>query len=836
MESTSQNATHDLLLALAGRVDDDLLGWARELVAVGEDAHAVEMLTASLAADRVALPPIVRGRLVELARSARIDLDVDAALRPATAEDATEHRFAAEESLAGPVATVLVSLPARQLEGCRVLLTHRRTAAGAAPGPLPHPVLLVEVEPGSRRPDMLAYQLTVALQRSGVVCSVEVLTVGGGVPAYHAEAMRSARQLRLDRRPQAPAPAGERAPDERPSVTRAAEATVAVPALPTRKRRTEQPDQDAGLASRDGRAAHRLNETTQPISAAPPFGASHSDTPLFDSPTPTPPPSERPERPDREAPAASADPEEEAPRGAGRLTAVPTLFDESHGDDEGDDAQPEFHPEEFGRSRRASHRAGPNGSGDPEPRPVARPKPRVLPAPVTPINRSSMTGPTPIPLLRRGTNGRRPLTPVGHDGPDDTAGSDFDPLQDPLSRPLMPPLLDPTPPLTGPIGLVTPAPDGRPSDDGPVSDESWSGDWLSGAWAMPSEGDGGNGSEQDREITPPRPIGRRSARHRYLRTPDEPVDGEPATGDPADGGQQARVDGPGSGAIPLPPAGTGAHPAVPPGSGPIPLPPAGTGAHPVVPSTNGANPGPPANGAIPMPPASGPIPLPPASGPIPMPPAANGAIPMPPATTGGVPQTPTRPAIPMPSGEGRDHDAHADERRQIPDDRTVDLEHDPNLGLRPESLARLGEADLDLLAKLQAELRSGRVPRGDDRAPEPPHRPAVDGTGANGAVARNGNGSGPHGSGTAAHRIHPNGNGYSKGYANGVTNGSAGPGDPAVTGTGANGAVTGTGRFGPERNGTNGSARQGSRLNPFASRRKRNAESENDEETPPDAG
>ncbi|MCO1655341.1 hypothetical protein [Pseudonocardia humida] len=801
METTSRNATHDLLLALAGRVDDDLLGWVRELVAVGEDAHAVEMLTASLAADRVALPPTVRGRLVELARAARIELDVDAALLPAAAEDATEHRFAAEESLAGPVATVLVTMPARQLEGCRVLLTHRRTAAGSAPGPLPHPVLVVEVEPGTRRPDMLAYQLAVALQRSGVICSVEVLTVGDTVPAYHAEALRSARQLRLDRRP--PAPAEEHAPEERAPEPRTAEprvveSTVAVPALPTRKRRGEQREPDAEPGSGGDRAAHRLNEVTQPISAAPPFGASNSDTPLFDSPTPTPP---RSERDDRDDSAARVEAEEEAQRA--RLTAVPTLFDETHADD-GD-----FRPEEFGRSRRAAHRATPPESGDPEPRPAPRPKPRVLPAPVTPINRTSLTGPTPIPLLRRGTNGRPPLSPVDRNGHDGTGEDDFDPLQDPLSRPLMPPLLDRTPPLTGPIGLVGATPDGRPSDDGRPTDESWSGDWLSGAWAMPSDG-APNGerpaAEPEREISPPRPIGRRSARHRYLRTPDEPVDTGPS-GDSADDAP-AEVDGPGSGAIPLPAADTGAHPA-PPRSGAIPMPGAGTGSHPAAPPTNGA------------------IPIPPASGPIP--------IPLPPATTGGMPQTPTRPAIPMPSGTSRDQEARPDEHpRQLPDertdDRTVDIEVDPNLGLRPESLARLGEADLDLLAKLQAELRSGRVPRGDDRPPEPPPYRPVDGTGANGAVPRNG---GPPGAGTAAHRIvHSNGHGP----ANGSRSNGSGPGDPAVNGTGANGAVTGTGRFGPERNGSNGSTRHGSRLNPFSSRRKRGTEPGPDEDTPPDAG
>ena len=43
---------HELLLALAGRLDDDLLAWARELVAVGEEGQAVELATAALAAER----------------------------------------------------------------------------------------------------------------------------------------------------------------------------------------------------------------------------------------------------------------------------------------------------------------------------------------------------------------------------------------------------------------------------------------------------------------------------------------------------------------------------------------------------------------------------------------------------------------------------------------------------------------------------------------------------------------------------------------------------------------------------------------------------------------
>src|SRR4051812_8041469 len=117
-DGTSSGETHDLLLALAGRVDDDLLGRARELVAVGEDARAVELVTASLVAARALLPEPVRSALVAAARTARTGLAPAAALPRARPEDGTEHRFPppADDD---PVAGVLLALPARALAGCR---------------------------------------------------------------------------------------------------------------------------------------------------------------------------------------------------------------------------------------------------------------------------------------------------------------------------------------------------------------------------------------------------------------------------------------------------------------------------------------------------------------------------------------------------------------------------------------------------------------------------------------------------------------------------------------------------------------------------------------------
>ncbi len=866
METTSQDTTHDLLLALAGRVDDDLLAWARELVAVGEDGHAVEMLTAGLTADRVALPAAVRARLVELARTARIELDADAELAPAGPAERTEHRFAADEVAAGRVAAVLAGLPARQLHDCRVLLTHRRTAAGSAPGPLPHPVLIVEVEPGTRRPDMLSYQLTVALERSGLPASVEVLTVGRTVPAYHAEALRSARPLRLERTGTS-------------SSERAAETKVAVTALPSR--RPSAPPERAAEPQRrapgpvevpaeplrlDVTPRARQAGTGRPIAAAAPFGESHSDTPLFD---------------DRSADAAADDRDSDARRAGGRLAAVPSVFDEPDRDggfDErsADDGAADFHPDEFGRERRGgpAHRAG---------------SPRDDAPPVTPIGRPPAPGPTPIPLLRRGGGGRRPLAPVDSDGPPAGANGShrddgFDPLHDPLSRPLMAPLLDPTPPLTGPIGLV-----GEPEPASPVAEESWSGDWLSGAWAERTPD--GAAPDDDRAGEPerpaPRPAVRRAPRHRYLRTPDDPTPDEPEpTGSrsgpiplparDAGGAERSAGDsGPtrlptrdaaarngGSGAIPMGPGKPGTFDGPAERSGAIPLGP-GTprafdgpaGRSGAIPMPAGGSADPAGSGAIPMPggrseqsgpnpqarPASGAIPMPGGrseqSGPNPQVPPASGAIPMPggpaPGTTDRSPRTPTRPAIPMAGGSREPEPrpaARADDRPDV----------DPALGLRPESLARLGEADLDLFAQLQAELRGDRRPGSEDvetadgAAPDTrPTGPEQSSSGGPGPNESGPNGSAPHGS--APNGSGPNGSRATRSGATGSEPGGSGfsgpgpsgsePGNP-FSGSGPNGSgfngpgFAGSGAngsepngSGPDGSGSDGSGRHGSEPN-----------------------
>ena len=192
----SRPDAHELLLELAGRLDDDLLAWARELVAVGEEGQAVELVSAALAAERVALPPAVRTAVVAASRSAHTDLDAETELVPAVEEGLTGHRFDASAGSGDRIAAVLAGLPARRLAGCTLHLSWRRTPAGAAPGPVPRPVVLVETGP-DRSADVLAYLLATELDRAGVKASVEVFTTGNALPAYHVAALRSARRIEV---------------------------------------------------------------------------------------------------------------------------------------------------------------------------------------------------------------------------------------------------------------------------------------------------------------------------------------------------------------------------------------------------------------------------------------------------------------------------------------------------------------------------------------------------------------------------------------------------------------------------------------------------------------
>lgn len=202
---TGAMPTHDLLLALAGRVDDDLLTWARELVAAGADERAMALLAATLITDRARLPGHVRAALVAAGRAARTVLDVDAALPPAQEEAGTSHVFTADppggdatEQRIGDVLHELLGRIADDDVHCRTSLTWRLTPAGSATGPLPQPVILVELDgAASADADVLAYEFGTALERACVAASVEVFSSTAELPEYHRAARLAGRPMDL---------------------------------------------------------------------------------------------------------------------------------------------------------------------------------------------------------------------------------------------------------------------------------------------------------------------------------------------------------------------------------------------------------------------------------------------------------------------------------------------------------------------------------------------------------------------------------------------------------------------------------------------------------------
>jgi hypothetical protein len=193
--------THSLLLSLAGLVDDELLNWCRELVAVGEGDYALELMTAAVQADRVRLPGSVHDALLDTAQRRRVlgrgeqlpPVDAAPRMPHRFTTDPTEHGFPARAEQDDPE-QALHTVPVRLLRDCHLWLAWRLTPAGGAPGPLPHPVVLVETG-DAEGADVLAYQLGEVLSRAGVFASVEVFSGDRELGDYHRAALAQARAM-----------------------------------------------------------------------------------------------------------------------------------------------------------------------------------------------------------------------------------------------------------------------------------------------------------------------------------------------------------------------------------------------------------------------------------------------------------------------------------------------------------------------------------------------------------------------------------------------------------------------------------------------------------------
>lgn len=483
MEGTgTSGSVHELLLRLAGRVDDDLMAHVRELLAVREDGRALELTTAALAADGVPLPADVRSWLVAAGRGARIELDADAVLAPA-GEDRDEHRFTPDPPAGAEVVVAAVrALPARWLRGCEVRLTWRLTPAGAASGPLPHPVLLVRTGAGGAgTDDVIAYQLATALDRATAAVSVEVLAADHVPSAYHAAAWEAAVAIRDD--PSAPTTASEQADQggatgsgshrltttaPRPHETSAARPPSGGRPTPGGLRYGGAPD--ARPTADDGRGWTRepaAGEEKWPVRNG--HGGADHARPSIGSAMPFSGPS------GERAPAQPAEPA--APGGPNPLftgVAPAGIIEDGPTD--------------------APPRPVPMGAPGGRRRLVEEPSTEL--PPVTSLGRPPLPG--PVPFVRRTRPSPRPMPAVTPEDPADddvprpslpdptertngTSGSHAlrDPLLGPVREPLLEPLLDPTSGVraTSGVGDAVGGPGaGREGD--------WAGDWASGAWAV----------------------------------------------------------------------------------------------------------------------------------------------------------------------------------------------------------------------------------------------------------------------------------------------------------------------------------------------------------------
>jgi hypothetical protein len=192
---------HDLLLSLAGRLDDDALADARQMLASAELDRSLEYIAGCLVAGRVALSKTQHDDLEGLFADTYLDPALIDRLVVMDPVPMGRHQFAIgavdgrepDRGVADAIRSVLNVLPDVRSVWC----VWRLTPAGPVSGPVPHRVVLVGVGPGGFAP-ATAYRVEYALRHAGIRASVEVLVDGHEASPYHQEAMRCAQQVPFD--------------------------------------------------------------------------------------------------------------------------------------------------------------------------------------------------------------------------------------------------------------------------------------------------------------------------------------------------------------------------------------------------------------------------------------------------------------------------------------------------------------------------------------------------------------------------------------------------------------------------------------------------------------
>ncbi|MGA6165700.1 hypothetical protein [Amycolatopsis magusensis] len=184
---------HNLLLAMAGRLDDSALSEARELVARSRLDEAAELTAGALIAGKIPVRSVEQRELALILEMSRSDATlVDEVLIDENEPDIT-HRFTGENEPERGIADAL-DRALQVLPDLRsVHAVWRNTPAGSVPGPLPQRVVLVEIGPEGH-PPAVAFRVDTALRRVGIRSVVEVTGPGADRTGYYKHAMTSANR------------------------------------------------------------------------------------------------------------------------------------------------------------------------------------------------------------------------------------------------------------------------------------------------------------------------------------------------------------------------------------------------------------------------------------------------------------------------------------------------------------------------------------------------------------------------------------------------------------------------------------------------------------------
>jgi hypothetical protein len=182
---------HNLLLALAGRIDDSALTEARELIARAHIDEAVELTTGTLIAGRIPVSSAEQRELALVLEMSRSDATLANDLLVDEAEQVNAHRFSGENSPEFGIAEALDRTLQVLPDVRSVHAVWRNTPAGSVPGALPQRVVLVELGPEGN-PPAVAFRVDTALRRAGIHSVVEVSGPGVAHSEYHQAASAAA--------------------------------------------------------------------------------------------------------------------------------------------------------------------------------------------------------------------------------------------------------------------------------------------------------------------------------------------------------------------------------------------------------------------------------------------------------------------------------------------------------------------------------------------------------------------------------------------------------------------------------------------------------------------